>query len=510
MKLGASTDGSDDYRNGANTYGWVVEIDPFTPTSTPKKRTALGRFGARGRLARRRWRPASRSSSTWATTRATSTSTSSSRRQLGIRPTPTRGLAAGDKYLDDGKLYVAKFNADGTGSWLELRFGVNGITGANAGLRLRRPGRRAGQHAPRRRCRRRHQDGSTRVGRGQSAQRRGLPDAHQQQRHAALGSPRPTRPIRASTTTRRHDGHRAARQPQRPHHPLAPRRRRSGGDHLHAGTSSCSARASHRATPANVNLSGLTADNDFSSPDGCGSASHAACCGSRPTTAPTPTSPTACCSRRCPGQVGDGAPKTITNTDRSGATKDVHDLRRRPARRAKLRRFLVGPQRLRDHRHRRDARRQRRCSSTSSIPGETTARGEHQQPAQLLAGRWDQPPALVHARDHQERWGRHRAVARLQRRPPVPEAGGRRAFQPPVQGGRRGKSASQPPVQGGRRGPPREKRAADTVSALVEECGDVLLGEAFGEASARAEDALRPAPACAAAARGSSPPPCRG
>ena len=112
--LGA-TAGSDDYRNGANTYGWVVEIDPFAPdrhAAQAHRARPLRRTKAPGSA--RSW-PASRWSGTWATTRATSTSTSSSRTPDWDPADAARGLAAGDKYLDDGKLYVAKFNADGTG-----------------------------------------------------------------------------------------------------------------------------------------------------------------------------------------------------------------------------------------------------------------------------------------------------------------------------------------------------------------------------------------------------------
>lgn len=131
MKLGTSNDGSDDFRHAANTFGWVVEIDPFDPSSVPKKRTALGRFAHEGAwlgpvvagqpLA---WYMACDSRNEYIY-KFVSTQ--------GWDPADaTLGMKAGDKYLDDGRLYVARFNPDGTGQWLELKFGLNNINSNNA------------------------------------------------------------------------------------------------------------------------------------------------------------------------------------------------------------------------------------------------------------------------------------------------------------------------------------------------------------------------------------------
>lgn len=113
-----------DYRNEPNKFGWCVELDPYDPTRAPRKRTALGRMGHEGawfgnfisgrRLAvylgddaRREYFYKFVSTQTWNPADAQSADR----------------LAIGDKYLDSGTLYVAKFNADGTGTWLPLTFG---------------------------------------------------------------------------------------------------------------------------------------------------------------------------------------------------------------------------------------------------------------------------------------------------------------------------------------------------------------------------------------------------
>lgn len=114
-----SSSADQDFRNAANTFGWVVEIDPFNPDAMPKKRTTLGRMAHEGCWAaqvtpgqplvfytgddaRNEYIYKFVSDAVWNPQDATG------------------GLAAGDKYLDAGTLYVAKFNDDGTGEWLPL------------------------------------------------------------------------------------------------------------------------------------------------------------------------------------------------------------------------------------------------------------------------------------------------------------------------------------------------------------------------------------------------------
>lgn len=120
---------SSDYRNGPNTFGWMVEIDPFDGRQNPVKRTSLGRFAHEdsacravsgqplafymGDDSRGEYIYKFVSDANWDTKDVNG------------------GYRAGDKYMNAGKLYVAKFNNDGSGQWIELAYGKNGLNQSN-------------------------------------------------------------------------------------------------------------------------------------------------------------------------------------------------------------------------------------------------------------------------------------------------------------------------------------------------------------------------------------------
>ena len=120
-QTGTSTDGTDDYRNELNTFGYMVEIDPYDKNVAIRKRTTLGRFahesGVFGTVtagkplavymgddSRGEYIYKFVSTTNWDAADAS----------------PANRITTGDKYLDVGKLYVAKFSADGSGQWIEL------------------------------------------------------------------------------------------------------------------------------------------------------------------------------------------------------------------------------------------------------------------------------------------------------------------------------------------------------------------------------------------------------
>ncbi|WP_119393287.1 PhoX family protein [Salinibius halmophilus] len=111
--------------NEPNRFGWVVEIDPMNPDSKALKRTAMGRFKHEN----------------------AALTINKDGHAVAYMGDDERGefiykFVSKDKYiegnrahnmtlLEEGTLYAAKFNDDGTGEWLELTHGKNGLTAEN-------------------------------------------------------------------------------------------------------------------------------------------------------------------------------------------------------------------------------------------------------------------------------------------------------------------------------------------------------------------------------------------
>ena len=115
--------------NESNRFGWVVEFDPYDPASVPVKHTAMGRMAHEGAMLSEA--PDGRVAYYMGDDDYRSRFEHIYKFVSSKPYVKGGGYAANRSVLDEGTLYAAKFHADGSGEWIELTHGKNGLTAAN-------------------------------------------------------------------------------------------------------------------------------------------------------------------------------------------------------------------------------------------------------------------------------------------------------------------------------------------------------------------------------------------
>ncbi len=323
---------ADDYRNEANNFGYIVEVDPYDPTSIPKKRTALGRMGHEG---------------CWPSFRAGRRMAfymgDDNRNDYFYKFVTDAVYTGGEQrvndILDTGTLYVARFDGNGGGQWLPLTVAsLNDPTRFPTQADICVNTRLAADAV-----------GATKMDRPEWASVNPLNGevyltlTNNSNRRPAgttttgsqlltdAANPRAYEDTRGSSTSRGNvNGHTI--------------RLREAGDDPAATTFSWDIYlfgAQADADPNNVNLSKLTDENDHSSPDGLWFDPRGVLWIQTDDGAYTDV--TNCMMLAAiPGHVGDGSATTLTNTAAGVSGTQVTAVGR-SATPDTLRRFLVGP-----------------------------------------------------------------------------------------------------------------------------------------------------------------------